>query len=43
MGELINFDNLKENKELLKKSFYKVNSEIKDYINDEDNEKDEVF
>ena len=43
MGELINFDNLKENKELLKKSFYKVNSEIKDYINGEDNEKDEVF
>lgn len=43
MGELINFDNLKENKELLKKSFYKVNSETKDYINDEDNEKDEVF
>lgn len=43
MGELINFDNLKENKELLKKSFYKVNSEIKDYINYEDNEKDEVF
>lgn len=43
MGELINFDNLKENKELLKKFFYKVNSEIKDYINDEDNEKDEAF
>ncbi len=43
MGELINFDNLKENKDLLKKSFYKVNSEIKDYINDEDNEKDEAF
>lgn len=43
MGELINFDNLKENKELLKKSFYKINSEIKDYINGEDNEKDEVF
>lgn len=43
MGELINFDNLKENKELLKKFFYKVNSEIKDYINGEDNEKDEVF
>ena len=43
MGELINFDNLKENKELSKKFFYKVNSEIKDYINDEDNEKDEAF
>lgn len=43
MGELINFDNLKENKELLKKVFYKVNSEIKDYIIDEDNEKDEAF
>ena len=43
MGELNNYDNLKENKDLLKKSFYKVNSEIKDYINDEDNEKDEAF
>lgn len=43
MGELINFDKLKENKELLKRAFYRVNSEIKDYINNEDNEKDETF
>lgn len=43
MGELINFDKLKENKELLKRAFYKVNSEIKDYINNEDNKTDEDF